>query len=95
MKIEKWVVRDHLDGVPDVDRMYEKVVEEVEAELKEDEMLLRTLYVSVDLYLQGITLDTPIGDNMGADSIMEVVKVGPRATYEVGDLVSRNSTVFT
>lgn len=87
MKIAKWVVREHLEGVPDVSRIYEKVVEEVEVELTEDEMLLRTLYVSVDLYLQGITLDTPIGDHVGADSIMEVVQAGPRAAYQVGDLV--------
>ncbi|MCW2915048.1 MAG: yfmJ1 [Actinomycetia bacterium] len=87
MKIEKWVVREHVDGVPDVSRIYEKVVEEVEVALKDDEMLLKTLYVSVDHYLQGITLDTPIGDHMGADSIMEVVEAGPRAAHQVGDLV--------
>jgi NADPH-dependent curcumin reductase CurA len=87
MKIEKWVVREHVDGVPDVSRIYEKVVEEVEVELKEDEMLLKSLYISVDPYLQGICLDTPIGDHMGADSIMEVLQAGPRAAFQVGDLV--------
>lgn len=87
MKIEKWVVREHVDGVPDVGRIYEKVVEEVEVSLREGEMLLKTLYVSVDPYLQGIALDTPLGDCMGADSIMEVVESGPRAPYEVGDLL--------
>lgn len=60
MKIEKWVVREHVEGVPDVDRVYEKVVENVDVTLAPDEMLLRTLYVSVDPYLQGIALDTPI-----------------------------------
>ncbi|MFE5581843.1 MDR family NADP-dependent oxidoreductase [Kitasatospora sp. NPDC056531] len=87
MRIEKWVVREHLDGVPDVDRMYRKVVEEVDVRLAEDEMLLRTRYVSVDPYLQGIALDTPIGDHMGADSIMEVLEAGPAARFAVGDLV--------
>ncbi|MGW3502998.1 hypothetical protein ACWDMY_20195, partial [Streptomyces globisporus] len=87
MKIAKWVVREHMEGVPDVDRVYEKVVEHVDVTLAPDEMLLRTLYVSVDPYLQGITLDTPIGRHMGADSIMEVVEAGPRAAHRVGDLV--------
>ncbi|WNF30732.1 NADP-dependent oxidoreductase [Streptomyces sp. C11-1] len=87
MKIAKWVVREHVEGVPDVDRVYEKVVEDVEVTLAPDEMLLRTLYVSVDPYLQGIALDTPIGHHMGADSIMEVVAAGPRAGHRVGDLV--------
>lgn len=87
MKIEKWVVREHVEGVPDVDRVYAKVVENVDVSLAPDEMLLRTLYVSVDPYLQGIALDTPLGTHMGADSIMEVVEAGPRAAHGVGDLV--------
>jgi NADPH-dependent curcumin reductase CurA len=87
MRIEKWVVREHVEGVPDVDRMYEKVSEEVSINLAPDEMLLRTLYISLDPYLQGITLDTPIGDHMGADSIMEVVRAGPDAAHQAGDLV--------
>ncbi|MEU6933906.1 NADP-dependent oxidoreductase [Streptomyces sp. NPDC046385] len=87
MKTEKWIVSEHNDGVPDVDRMYVKVVEDLDTELAEDEMLLRTRYVSVDPYLQGIALDTPVGDHMGADSIMEVLAAGPRARFAVGDLV--------
>lgn len=87
MKIKKWVVREHIEGVPDVDRVYEKVVEDVDVSLAPDEMLLRTLYVSVDPYLQGIALDTPLGRHMGADSIMEVLEAGPRAAHRVGDLV--------
>ncbi|MFJ6217076.1 MDR family NADP-dependent oxidoreductase [Streptomyces sp. NPDC092296] len=87
MKIEKWVVREHLEGVPDAERIYRKVVEEVDVRLGEEEMLLRTRYVSVDPYLQGIALDTPIGDHMGADSVMEVLDAGPRAPFRPGDLV--------
>src|SRR5438128_7607842 len=87
MKIEKWVVREHVEGVPDVGRIYEKVVEDVDVQLADDEMLLRTRYVSIDPYLQGICLDTPIGDHMGADSIMEVIAAGPNALHRVGDLV--------
>lgn len=87
MKIAKWVVREHVEGIPDVDRVYEKVVENIDVALAPDEMLLRTRYVSVDPYLQGITLDTPIGAHMGADSIMEVVEAGPDAAHRVGDLV--------
>ncbi|GAA2256053.1 NADP-dependent oxidoreductase [Streptomyces amakusaensis] len=87
MRTEKWVLREHMEGVPDVDRVYEKVVEDIEVRLAPDEMLLRTVYVSVDLYLQGIALDTPIGDHMGADSIMEVVEAGPLAAHRAGDLV--------
>ncbi|KPC87649.1 alcohol dehydrogenase, partial [Streptomyces sp. NRRL F-6602] len=78
MKISKWVVREHVEGAPDVGRVYEKVTEEVPVDLAENEMLLKTLYVSVDPYLQGIALDTPVGDAMGADSIMEVLAAGPR-----------------
>ncbi|MFE4971967.1 zinc-binding dehydrogenase [Kitasatospora sp. NPDC056651] len=87
MRIEKWVVQEHADGVPDIEKVYRKVVEEVDVRLAADEMLLRTRYVSVDPYLQGIALDTPIGDHMGADSIMEVVEAGPDARFAVGDLV--------
>ncbi|MER7035592.1 MDR family NADP-dependent oxidoreductase [Streptomyces albidoflavus] len=87
MKIKKWVVREHVEGVPDVDRVYEKVVEELDVDLAPDEMLLRTLYVSVDPYLQGIALDTPLGGHMGADSIMEVLEAGPLAAHRPGDLV--------
>ncbi|MER7695807.1 MULTISPECIES: NADP-dependent oxidoreductase [unclassified Streptomyces] len=87
MKIAKWVVREHVEGVPDVDRVYEKVTENIDVHLAPDEMLLRTRYVSVDPYLQGIALDTPIGGHMGADSIMEVIEAGPRAAHRVGDLV--------
>ncbi|WP_328467268.1 MDR family NADP-dependent oxidoreductase [Streptomyces sp. NBC_00448] len=87
MKIEKWIVGEHVEGVPDVDRMYRKVTEEVDVDLADDEMLLRTRYVSVDPYLHGIALDTPLGTHMGADSVMEVVEAGPRARFAVGDLV--------
>ncbi|GAA2940393.1 MULTISPECIES: MDR family NADP-dependent oxidoreductase [Streptomyces] len=87
MKIKKWVVREHVEGVPDVDRVYEKVVEDLDVDLAPDEMLLRTLYVSVDPYLQGIALDTPLGAHMGADSIMEVLEAGPLAAHRAGDLV--------
>lgn len=87
MKTEKWVLREHVEGVPDVDRVYEKVVEHIDVDLAPDEMLLRTRYVSVDPYLQGIALDTPLGGHMGADSVMEVVEAGPEAAHRVGDLV--------
>ncbi|MER5642521.1 NADP-dependent oxidoreductase [Kitasatospora sp. NPDC002227] len=87
MKIEKWIVQEHVEGAPDVDRMYRKVAEEVEVRLAADEMLFRTRYVSVDPYLQGIALDTPLGDHMGGDSVMEVVEAGPDARFAVGDLV--------
>ncbi|KOV12286.1 alcohol dehydrogenase [Streptomyces sp. XY431] len=87
MRIEKWVVREHLDGVPDVNRVYEKVVEDVRIDLRPDEMLFRTRYVSVDPYQNGLALETPIGHHMGADSIMEVVEAGPAAAFAVGDLV--------
>ena len=87
MKIEKWVVCEHQEGVPDARRVYEKVVEDVEVRLGPDEMLLQTLYVSVDPYLQGIARDTPLGDPMAADSIMQVLEAGPRARFKPGDLV--------
>lgn len=87
MKIGKWIVCRHQEGVPDVKKIYTKVVEEVDIELKDDEMLLKTLYVSVDPYLQGIARDTPLGHHMGADSVMEVLQAGPRARFKAGDLV--------
>lgn len=87
MRIEKWVVREHLGGVPDVDRIYEKRAEDVEIVLRPDEMLLRTRYVSVDPYQNGLALETPLGHHMGGDSIMEVLETGPEARFRVGDLV--------
>jgi len=87
MKIEKLVVREHVKGVPDARRIYEKVVEDIDVRLADDEMLLETLYVSVDPYQQGIALDTPLGQTMGADAIMQVIEAGPRALYRPGDIV--------
>jgi NADPH-dependent curcumin reductase CurA len=87
MKIEKWLVREHQDGVPDVRRMYRKIVEDVDVELRSDEMLFKTLYVSVDPYLHGIARDTPLGDPMGGDSIMQVIEAGRDARFQPGDLV--------
>ncbi|WP_335936123.1 MDR family NADP-dependent oxidoreductase [Streptomyces sp. PTD5-9] len=87
MRTRKWVVREHIEGVPDVDRVYEMVEEDLATDLAPDEMLLKTRYVSVDPYLQGIALDTPIGAHMGADSIMEVLDAGPLAAHRPGDLV--------
>jgi len=88
MKIEKFIVREHIAGVPDVDRIYEKVIEDVDVDLGPEEMLLRTRYISVDPYLQGICLDTPIGNMMGADTVLEVIEAGPKAKFQVGDLVN-------
>lgn len=87
MKTEKWVVREHVEGVPDAARIYQKVSEELDTALAPEQMLLKTLYVSVDPYLQGICLDTPIGNHMGADSIMQVLEAGPQAPFQPGDLV--------
>ncbi|MFJ4923684.1 MDR family NADP-dependent oxidoreductase [Streptomyces sp. NPDC088725] len=87
MKIEKWVVREHVDGVPDVGRIYQKVVDEVEIALGPDQMLFKTRYVSVDPYLHGLALETPIGSHMVADAVMEVVAAGPDAAFRVGDVV--------
>lgn len=87
MNISKWVVCEHIEGTPNAAKIYEKITEDVKIQLKDNEMLLKTLYVSVDPYLQGICLDTPIGNHMGADSIMEVIEAGPKAKFKVGDLV--------
>ncbi|MFF2409788.1 MDR family NADP-dependent oxidoreductase [Streptomyces sp. NPDC058092] len=87
MRTMKWVVREHIEGVPDVGRVYGLVEEALDVDLAPDEMLLRTRYVSVDPYLQGIALDTPLGAHMGADSVMEVLAAGPLAAHRPGDLV--------
>ncbi|MFF3732895.1 MDR family NADP-dependent oxidoreductase [Streptomyces sp. NPDC002476] len=87
MRTRKWAVQEHIEGVPDIDRVYGMVEEDLDTDLAPDEMLLRTRYVSVDPYLQGIALDTPIGAHMGADSIMEVLDAGPLAAHRPGDLV--------
>lgn len=86
MKNEKWVVVEHCAGIPDINRIYQKVAEEI-APLKDDEMLFKTLYVTVDLYQHGIALDTPLNNCMGADSIMEVIATGAKAKFKVGDVV--------
>ncbi|GAB3257933.1 MDR family NADP-dependent oxidoreductase [Kineosporia babensis] len=87
MNVHEWIVKDHVEGRPDVERMYQKVTQEVDVRLADEEMLLETLYVSVDPYLQGIALDTPPGQVMGADSIMRVLEAGPRAAHRPGDVV--------
>lgn len=87
MRIEKWVVREHMVGVPDAERIYTKVVEDVEVRLADNEMLLETCFVSVDPYQQGLALDTRLGEHMGADSVMRVLEAGPKARFRPGDLV--------
>ncbi|MFF7251135.1 zinc-binding dehydrogenase [Embleya sp. NPDC008237] len=87
MKVEKWVVREHAEGVPDVDRMYEKVIEDVDVRLADDQMLLKTRYVSVDPFLNGLGQVTPLGDHAPGLSIMEVLDAGPDASFRPGDLV--------
>ncbi|NEA44273.1 NADP-dependent oxidoreductase [Streptomyces sp. SID11385] len=87
MKTSKWIVREHIKGTPDVSRVYERVEEDLDTDLAPHQMLLRTRYVSVDPYLQGITLDTPIGAHMGADTIMEVLEAGPEAPFREGELL--------
>lgn len=87
MKIEQWVVNEHIEGIPDASKIYKKVIKTLDTSLRPQEMLLKTRYVSVDPYLHGICLDTPIGQHMGADSIMEVIEAGPKAMYKKGDLV--------
>lgn len=87
MKSEKWVVREHVPGIPEASRIYEKVTEELDVTLRDDEMLLRTRHVSVDPYLVGLSLETPLGHHVGGDSIMEVLDAGPDAPFAVGDLV--------
>jgi NADPH-dependent curcumin reductase CurA len=84
---EKWVVRKHTKDVTQILDMYEKVAETLDVELKDDEMLLKTRYVSIDPYLHGITLDTPLGNHLGADSVMEVLEAGKHAMYKKGDFV--------
>ncbi|MFF2375828.1 MDR family NADP-dependent oxidoreductase [Streptomyces xiamenensis] len=88
MQVHTWVIAEHIPGVPDTDRIYRKVTREFDpASLADDQMLLRTRYVSVDPYLVGLSLQTPIGDTVRGDSIMEVAVAGPRARFQVGDLV--------
>jgi NADPH-dependent curcumin reductase CurA len=87
VKASKWIVREHVEGTPDVSRVYERVDEDIPTELAPHQMLLRTRYVSVDPYLQGIALDTPLGAHMGADSIMEVLEAGPEAPFGPGELL--------
>jgi NADPH-dependent curcumin reductase CurA len=87
IEIASWVVREHLGGVPDAARIYAKRVEEADVALRDDEMLLKTRYVSVDPYQHGLALETPIGCCMGADAVMEVLASGPRAAFAPGDLV--------
>lgn len=87
MKCEKWVVREHAAGVPDVDRVYEKVAEDLGTDLKPDQMLLETRYVSVDPFLNGLAQVTPLGHHAVGLSIMEVLDAGPDAAFRPGDLV--------
>lgn len=87
MRIEKWVVREHVAGVPEVDRVYEKVTEDLDVALADDEMLFKTRYVSVDPFLNGLTQVTPLGRHAPSLSIMEVLDAGPDASFRPGDLV--------
>ncbi|MGW8702356.1 MDR family NADP-dependent oxidoreductase [Streptomyces eurythermus] len=87
MRIEEWVVREHLEGVPDVDRVYEKVTDDLDVGLADDEMLLRTRYVSLDPFLNGLTQATQLGEHAPGLSIMEVLEAGPDAPFRPGDLV--------
>ncbi|MFE9608589.1 zinc-binding dehydrogenase [Streptomyces sp. NPDC006012] len=87
MRTESWVVRERFEGVPDVDRVYERVVEDLDIRLADDQMLLRTLYVSLDPFLHGLSQLTAVGGHVPANSVMEVLEAGPDARFRPGDLV--------
>ncbi len=38
MKIDKWIIKEHNEGVPNVDKIYKKVTVEQEISLQDDEM---------------------------------------------------------
>lgn len=87
MKIETWTIDAHIDGLPDAERIYKKRVEDVDVVLKPTEMLLKTLYVTVDPFLVGLARILPLGQHAPGVSVMEVIDAGPEAAFRPGDLV--------
>jgi NADPH-dependent curcumin reductase CurA len=87
VRTHTWLIRENMDGLPDVGRIFEKKTEDLDVALADDEMLLATRWVSVDSYTYSFTRDTPPGHPLGAETIMEVLEAGPRARFRPGDLV--------
>ena len=87
MKIETWMINARVDNAPDVERIYEKRIEDIDVKLGPTEMLLKTLYVTVDPFLYGLAKIIPLGEHAPGVSIMEVIDAGPEAPYRPGDMV--------
>lgn len=87
VKVETWIIKARYNNEFDVDQTYEKRVEDIEFSLKPTEMLLKTLYVTVDPFLFGLHKILPLGEHAAGVSIMEVLDAGPEAPFRPGDII--------
>lgn len=89
MKARKWVLASRFNGVPKDDDV--QLREEELPELKDGEVLLKALYLSVDPYMRPYSARLDLGSTMMGQQVAEVVKsrnpgypVGKRVLAGVG-----------
>jgi len=87
MRNEKWIVKQHAPDGFDARRVLEKITEEFEPRLREDEMLLKTLHLGIQSYLPSAISMTAIGKAPSMGAVMEVIQAGRKARFGVGDRV--------
>ncbi|GIO24059.1 NADP-dependent oxidoreductase [Oceanobacillus sp. J11TS1] len=92
MEQEQLILKERPDGLPNKDTFQFKKVEV--AEPAEDEVLLKTLYVSVDPYMRGRMSDAPsyaqpfeVGKPLNGGTVSQVIKSNSDR-FHTGDLVT-------
>lgn len=84
MKARKWVLVKHFDGLPKESDM--ELQEEELSELKNGEVMLEALYLSVDPYMRPYSARVPLGSTMIGQQLAKVVE-SKNAKYPEGKLL--------
>lgn len=69
MKAKRWILVQHFDGVPKEDDL--KLIEEDLPELKDNEILLKACYLSVDPYMRLFSSSLPLGSTMIGEQVAQ------------------------
>jgi prostaglandin reductase 1 len=69
MKAKRWILANHFDGFPKEDDL--KLVEEDLPELKDNEVLLKACYLSVDPYMRLFAPSLSIGSTMIGEQVAQ------------------------
>jgi len=84
MKAQKWTLVKHFDGFPKDSDL--ELVEEELPEIKDGEVLIEALYLSVDPYMRPYSANLPLGATMIGQQVAKVLQ-SKAADFPIGQLV--------